>query len=688
MRVLLMTCILLVSVRGSFAETVTTGSLLQEMIDLERLAEFPQPSYKTVQFSSFDRRSIMPSQPGWFANSDGFGQEPMPGFEQVLRPPDKDGIGRYLICDVEGPGAIVRLWTARIVGTVQVYLDGSKEPLYDGEAEAFFQRAYETLAPSVEGLEGTFSQASAGYYPIPFAKRCRIEWTGDLNELHFYQVQIRRYGSDAKVQTFHPNDLAKVANDIHKVARVLKSPETSWKGRSEEPALEIVSTVEAGETKEVLEIEGEKAIEQLTLKIRARDVDKALRQVILNIAFDGAPHGQVQAPIGDFFGAAPGINPYDSLPFTVLPDGTMVCRFFMPFQKHARVFIENRSGQAVTLTGSAVPVAYEWKDGRSLHFRARWRVDHDLLASDSVVQDIPYILARGKGTFVGATALLMNPTSVPSSWGNWWGEGDEKIFIDDDSRPSTFGTGSEDYFNYAWSSSRIFTHAYCGQPRNDGPANRGFVTNYRWQILDDMPFHERFDFFMELFSHEPVSGFSYARTAYYYGTPEISDDHMLVKDADVRPLRLPESWMPVGRKLTEKAVFYQAEELAEGDAPVAVAKGDMWAGGRLLVWHPRQAGDSLEFQLPILEEGRYLIVLTVAQYPGADSFKAKLGDVPLVFNQELESVELAVPFRTLSRNFKSQEMALTRGSHLLRLESHGKGTEGIGIDFIWILPGR
>ncbi len=163
---------------------------------------------------------------------------------------------------------------------------------------------------------------------------------------------------------------------------------------------------------------------------------------------------------------------------------------------------------------------------------------------------------------------------------------------------------------------------------------------------------------------------------------------MLVKDADVRPLRLPESWMPVGRKLTEKAVFYQAEELAEGDVPIDLAKGDMWAGGRLLVWHPLQAGDSLEFQLPILEEGRYLIVLTAAQYPGAGSFKAKLGDVPLVFNQELESVDLAVPFRTLSRNFKSQEMELTRGTHLLRLESNGKGTEGIGIDFVWILPGR
>ncbi len=393
MRTLLMTFILLVSVRGSLAETVTTGSLLEEMTDLARLVEFPQPSYKTVQFSSFDRRSVLPSQPGWFANSDGFGKEPIPGFEKVLQPPDKDGIGRYLICDVEGPGAIVRLWTARIVGTVQVYLDGSKEPLYDGEAEAFFKKAYEAIGSSDEGFEGTFSQASAGYYPIPFQKRCRIEWTGDLNELHFYQVQIRRYGSDAKIQTFRPDDLAKYSNDIQKVARVLNSPEKLWEYQSTEQPLEIVSTISAGETKDVLEIEGEKAIERLTLKIRARDVDLALRQSILNIAFDGAPHGQIQAPMGDFFGAAPGINPYDSLPFTVLPDGPMVCRFLMPFQKRARVTIENSGEQTITVTGSALPMAYEWKDGRSLHFRARWRVDHDLQASDSIVQDIPYIMA-------------------------------------------------------------------------------------------------------------------------------------------------------------------------------------------------------------------------------------------------------------------------------------------------------
>jgi hypothetical protein len=684
----MMTWILLMSVRISLAETVTTRSLLREMVDLHRLAELHEPAYKTIQFSSFDRRSTLPSRPGWFANSDGFGKEPIPGFEKVLQPPGEDGVGRYLICDVEGPGAIVRLWTARIVGTVQVYLDGSKEPLYDGEAEAFFKKAYEAMGHSDEGMVAAFSQASAGYYPIPFSKRCRIEWTGDLNELHFYQVQIRRYGSGAKVQTFRRDDLAKHATLIKNVARVLKSPGTAWAHQSKQQPLEIVSTIAGGESKDILEIKGEKAIERLTLEVRARNVDKALRQSIMKIAFDGAPHGQVQAPIGDFFGAAPGINPYDSLPFTVQPDGTMVCRFLMPFEAGARLSIENRGEQTVTVTGSALPVAYKWKEGSSLHFRARWRVDHDLHASDSIVQDIPYVLARGKGNFVGATALIMNPTSVPSSWGNWWGEGDEKIFVDDDVRPSTFGTGSEDYFNYAWSSSRIFTHAYCGQPRNDGPANRGFVTNYRWQILDDMPFKERFDFFMELFSHEPVPGFSYARIAYYYGAPEISDDHMLVSDADVRHLSLPKGWLPIGRKLTEKATFYQAEELAAGDAPFDLDNGDLWSGGRLMVWMPRQSGDTLELQLPVSEKGRYIIVLTAARCPEAGSFRAKLGEIPLVFNQDLDVVKLAVPHRTLSRNFKSQEMELERGTHILSLENAGKGDERIGIDFVWILPGR
>ncbi|HQI29008.1 MAG TPA: hypothetical protein PLT20_13060, partial [Sedimentisphaerales bacterium] len=88
--------------------SITTESLFQEMIDMANLARFPSPAFRTLQFSSYDRRSKLPGGPDWFANSDGFGGEPIPNFEKVLRAPDADGVGEYLIADIEGPGAVVR----------------------------------------------------------------------------------------------------------------------------------------------------------------------------------------------------------------------------------------------------------------------------------------------------------------------------------------------------------------------------------------------------------------------------------------------------------------------------------------------------------------------------------------------------------------------------------------------------
>ena len=104
---------------------INTGLLFEEMIDMVNLSEFPNPTYKTIQFSSYDRRSKLPGGPDWFANSDGFGGEPIPNFEEVISEPDSAGVGEYLIADIDGPGAIVRVWTAAIGGNIKMFLDGS-----------------------------------------------------------------------------------------------------------------------------------------------------------------------------------------------------------------------------------------------------------------------------------------------------------------------------------------------------------------------------------------------------------------------------------------------------------------------------------------------------------------------------------------------------------------------------------
>ena len=138
-------CVLVcLSVLGGISQgrnkMITTGSLFEEMIDMSRLATFPNPAFRTIQFSSYDRRSDLPGGPNWFANSDGFGGEPIPNFQAVLKAPNAEGVGEYLVADVAGPGAIVRVWTAAIGGDIRMSLDGSDTPVYAGRADQFFHR--------------------------------------------------------------------------------------------------------------------------------------------------------------------------------------------------------------------------------------------------------------------------------------------------------------------------------------------------------------------------------------------------------------------------------------------------------------------------------------------------------------------------------------------------------------------
>ncbi len=676
----------------AFSGPITTGTLVQEMIDMHRLADFPSPAYKTVQFSSYDHRSSLPGGPGWFANSDGFGGEPVPNFEAVLREPGEDGVGEYLICDIKGPGAIVRVWTALIKGTIRLTLDNADEPVYEGPAQDFLLHPWDSYAKEAgmkrSLFEGTFSQRNAGYYPIPFAQRCRIVWTGNAKEIHFYQIQIRLYEPGTEIETFSPSDLRKYKDEIKDVVNVLSDPGRAWRFRSSRSPMPVAAQIAAKEVNDVFQFEGLGAVECLTLQLHAVDIDKALRQSILHISFDDYPWGQVQCPIGDFFGAAPGVNPFNSVPFTVCADGTMICRYVMPFEKKVTISIDNRGEQAVTVTGSVLLADHDWDAERSMHFRARWRIDHDLVASNRRVQDIPFLIANGKGVYVGSSSIILNPNNVPTSGGNWWGEGDEKIFVDDDRTPSTFGTGSEDYYNYAWSSSDIFLYPYCGQPRNDGPANRGFVTNHRWHVLDPLPFKERIAFYMELFSHERTPGVSYARIGYHYGRPGVMDDHLPITNEDVRHLELPEAWQPAARGAARDSVFYQTEELVQGEAMYRLEKGNLWSGGELFVWEPKRRSSRLVLSIPVMEDGDHVIHFTAALDEASGKFSARLDGERLHFGGNKDEIDLYIPHRTLLRNVTSDRVSLEKGKHELVLMYEGSEqnrTEGrIGIDFVWI----
>jgi len=679
-------CMLFVTVTAS-AKTITTGTLVEEMIDMTNLTGFPDPYYKTVQYSSYDHRSQVPGTADWFANSDGFGREPVPNFEKVRGAPNKEGIGEYLVCDVTGPGAIVRVWTAAINGTITMTLDGVDSPVFDGPAAEFFMHPYRRLC-SAAGVDDslfadTFQQRNACYLPIPFQNRCHIVWKGNLQKIHFYQIQIRRYEPGTNVRTFQAEDLKKYGRTFESTAHALANLQ-DWKYKSRREPITLGKRIAPRQKVELLTIEGPQAIERLTLKLTAAEMDRALRQTILRIRFDDHTWGQVQSPLGDFFGAAPGISPYESAPFSVSPNGDMTCRFVMPFAKSCNIQVENRGPQPVAISGSVLPVEYDWDPQRSLHFQARWRVDHDLVADGRNVQDMPYLVAQGRGVYVGSTTMLLNPNPVPTPYGNWWGEGDEKIFVDDDETPSTFGTGSEDYYNYAWSSPDIFIFPYCGQPRNDGPANRGFVTNNRWHILDALPFRNHIAFYMELYSHERTPGVSYARIGYHYAGPGLRDDHVPLTDEDVRYLKLPSNWQPAARMGASGGVFYQAEQiLLTEPAGSDTIPGNLWAGGKLFVWRP-QDREVLNLRLNVPETRDYVVHIAAALMPGAGEFYATIDEKPVGLGDKENPIDLNVPYRTLLRNFSSRKINLEKGDHALKIHNVGKASgANLGFDFVW-----
>ena len=81
--------------------------------------------------------------------------------------------------------------------------------------------------------------------------------------------------------------------------------------------------------------------------------------------------------------------------------------------------------------------------------------------------------AEGRGHYVGVTH------SILQNQGDWWGEGDEMMFIDNRETPSIVGTGSEDYYLGAWcyggcginpfgSTHPVFAFTHYGNPVNGG----------------------------------------------------------------------------------------------------------------------------------------------------------------------------------------------------------------------------
>ncbi len=125
---------------------------------------------------------------------------------------------------------------------------------------------------------------------------------------------------------------------------------------------------------------------------------------------------------------------------------------------------------------------------------------------------------EGRGHYVGCTL------AVRHFQGSWWGEGDDMIFIDDDTwPPSLHGTGMEDYFGHAWGmqhNAYLFNGTIVHE--EDVP---GFHHSYRFHMADPIRFEKRIRVTFE-HGHGNHLADEWSSTAYWYQTlpsPELDD---------------------------------------------------------------------------------------------------------------------------------------------------------------------
>lgn len=184
----------------------------------------------------------------------------------------------------------------------------------------------------------------------------------------------------------------------------------------------------------------------------------------------------------------------------------------------------------------------------------------------------------------------------------WWGEGDEKIYVDGEAFPSTFGTGTEDYFGYAWCDPNPFMRPYHAQPRCDGPGNFGHTNVNRFHVLDSIPFRTSLQFDIELW-HWAETNCSFDRVAYWYAAPGAGLSGN-VKQSD---LVLLETTPP---KPIEGAIEGETLKIVAHKGGEIEQQGGFWSlsSGKQLWWKNMPAGSELVLTLPVDKAGTFEVV--------------------------------------------------------------------------------
>ncbi|MEE4215090.1 MAG: glycoside hydrolase family 172 protein [Bacteroidales bacterium] len=667
-------------------QPVTFHSLMTEMTDRQELSKYPETPYKLKQFSSYDRRSVAPGEEGWFANAD---------YTQFIREEENEGRREFVLFDHEGPGAIVRWWMTFAgegshEGTVRIYLDNNENPFVEAGILEVLSGQFltgEPLSSSVSPESDYYRRGHNLYLPIPYAAGCKITYECDAIEISenrrspsvYYNISYRDYEDDARLATLTMETLREAGSLMEEVNRTLMEP-----GDMASEPVTLSGDILPGSSISYSTGKGRQAINRISMSIDAENINQALRSTVLEISFDG--NTTVWVPAGDFFGTGHELHTYDTWFTRVNETGTMQSDWIMPFREKADIHVHNFSGDTVNIEMQIFFEPYRWT-GKSMYFGSSWHEYHNIktagaenVGGTGKHRDINYIDIEGKGLYSGDAVTVYNTTDA------WWGEGDEKIFVDNEDFPSSIGTGTEDYYGYAWCRPEEFSHPFIAQPTGAGNFHPGMTVNMRYRMLDAIPFNENISSNIELWHWTPAV-INYALTSYYYIFPgamiNISPDEEAVSKVVARE-RADIVKPAVNDEGIVEGEFLDVMALEGGTAETQYITGWDWSNKGQLWWRNGETGDKLMTRFIVPETGQYMVSarLSRARDYGIVSFEINARRAGIDFNGYTDGEEVVeVP---LGRHI------LPEGDNILTIEIKGSDSRALpgnmaGIDYLKLI---
>lgn len=242
-----------------------------------------------------------------------------------------------------------------------------------------------------------------------------------------------------------------------------------------------------GQRRILADLEGPGEIRHIWFTISSRD-RRYPRNLVLRIYYDHSKTPSVETPIGDFFVAGNGMRAnVSSKPIETSSYGRALnCYWRIPFKRHCRIEAHNQGQERMTVYFQGDWLKLDSLPSDVLYFHARYRQEYPAKPFS------PYTVfeGEGEGQYVGTVFSSQNTVA------SWFGEADDRFYVDGEEEPSIVGTGTEDYFNDAWNL-RLTSNQRVGTTICEVKGEERRITAYRWHIDDPIPFKKSLKFEIE-----------------------------------------------------------------------------------------------------------------------------------------------------------------------------------------------